>query len=58
MIRTCSRFKASFPWARKVEEEAEKQYVKSYYPKTSKEETAGNLWVDPNDGKLFSIKLW
>jgi hypothetical protein len=45
------RFKASFPWARKVDEEAEKQYVKLNFPNTSRIETAGNLWVDPVDGE-------
>jgi len=45
------RFKASFPWAKKAEEEAEKQFVKAHFPNTSKIETAGNLWVEPVDGE-------
>jgi len=45
------RFKASFPWAKKAEEEAEKNFVKAHFPNTSKIETAGNLWVDPVDGE-------
>jgi len=48
------RFKASFPYARKIDEEAEKQYVKSNFKNTSKEETAvsvyrkspNGLWTD------------
>ncbi|TGZ82355.1 hypothetical protein EX30DRAFT_339641 [Ascodesmis nigricans] len=48
-VSSTGMFKATFPWARKSEEEAEKIFVKFNYPKTSRDETAGNLWVDPTD---------
>jgi hypothetical protein len=55
-------FKATFPWARKAEEEAEKKFVKSHFKKTSKEETAGNLWIDPVDALTladgYGIRPW
>ncbi|KAA8904980.1 hypothetical protein FN846DRAFT_14909 [Sphaerosporella brunnea] len=61
-VSSTGMFKASFPWARKIEEEAEKQYVKSHFPNTSKIETAGNLWVDPVDAlalaEEYGIKPW
>jgi len=44
------RFKASFPWAAKDDEDLERRYVKATYH-ASPEETAGNLWIDPEDGK-------
>ena len=48
-----NRFKASFPWASKKDEEDERRYVKATFPKTSTDETAGNLWVHPADGMEF-----
>lgn len=45
------RFKASFPWAKKKEEDHERQYVREHFEKTSSDETAGNLWIHPSDGK-------
>lgn len=57
VIPSANRFKASFPWARKSEEAFEKQYIKAHYQSTSPEETAGNLWVEPSDGKWLHILL-
>lgn len=55
-VLTVCRFKASFPWAKKTEEDRERQYVKDHFVKTSPEETAGNLWIHPTDGKSLVIK--
>lgn len=50
------RFKASFPWAKKKEEDHERQYVREHFEKTSSDETAGNLWIHPTDGKsIFQV---
>lgn len=48
------RFKASFPWAKKKEEDIERQYVRDHFAQTSSEETAGNLWVHPTDGRYHA----
>jgi hypothetical protein len=37
-------FKASFPWATKEQEAAEKRYIKQL-PGTDAAEVAGNVWV-------------
>ncbi|KAF8461350.1 hypothetical protein BDZ91DRAFT_737195 [Kalaharituber pfeilii] len=55
-------FKASFPWATKREEEDERRYVKESFPRTSKDETAGNLWVHPADALTlaaeYGMTIW
>lgn len=61
-VSSTGMFKASFPWAKKAEEEAEKNFVKAHFPNTSKIETAGNLWVDPVDALIlaeeYGVKPW
>ncbi|KAI5795526.1 hypothetical protein EDC01DRAFT_717004 [Geopyxis carbonaria] len=61
-VSSTGMFKASFPWARKVEEESEKQYVKTHFKNTSREETAGNVWVEPTDALIladeYGIRPW
>ncbi|KAJ6258970.1 hypothetical protein Dda_5865 [Drechslerella dactyloides] len=48
-ISSTGMFKASFPWATKAEEEEERRYVKEHF-NASSEETAGSLWIHPDDG--------
>ncbi|EPS43291.1 hypothetical protein H072_2698 [Dactylellina haptotyla CBS 200.50] len=47
-VSSTGMFKASFPWASKSEEEMERRFVKNSFD-ASTEETAGNLWVHPDD---------
>jgi len=55
-------FKAAFPWASKKEEDDERKYVKENFPDTSKDETAGNLWVHPRDALIlaeeYGMTIW
>ena len=46
-------FKAAFPYASVEEEASEKEYIKSF-PEASSEEVAGNVWINPEQGKLPS----
>jgi hypothetical protein len=46
-------FKAAFPYASVEEESSEKEYIKSL-PEASSEEVAGNVWINPDQGKLFA----
>lgn len=55
-------FKAAFPWATKREEDEERKYVKDHFLDTSKDETAGNLWVHPRDALIlaaeYGMTMW
>ncbi|PUU74981.1 hypothetical protein B9Z19DRAFT_1103169 [Tuber borchii] len=61
-VSSTGMFKASFPWAKKKEEDHERQYVREHFEKTSSDETAGNLWIHPTDALAladdYGMRLW
>lgn len=61
-VSSTGMFKASFPWASKKDEEDERRYAKATFPRTSTDETAGNLWVHPADALLlaeeYGMTIW
>ncbi|EDU41919.1 APSES transcription factor [Pyrenophora tritici-repentis] len=52
-ISATGMFKAAFPWASLIEEDAERKYQKTF-PSAGAEEVAGSVWIAPEEALALS----
>ncbi|KAF2803063.1 uncharacterized protein BDZ99DRAFT_173707 [Mytilinidion resinicola] len=61
-ISATGMFKAAFPWASSLEEEAERKHHKEMSSAIGSEEVAGSVWIAPDEAlelsEEYGLRLW